>query len=61
MSVKPISNSDISKSVRKFGSGGFGGCTGYFKNEVLGDFEMSVTDKSGGLLIETNSKKYVIS
>jgi hypothetical protein len=59
--IRKCNTSDIKNSIRKFGSGGFFGYLGVFKNSQLGVYQMYVTDFSNRVLIKTNDKKYVFS
>ncbi len=59
--VRKISKSDISGSIRTFGSGGLFGYLGRFKNNRLGSYTMYATELNNLLLVSTHNKKYVIS
>lgn len=56
-----LQESDISYSIRLFGSGGLFGFLGLFKNTSLGKYTMYATDLNHLLFIRTRNKKYVLS
>lgn len=56
-----LQESDISDSIRLFGSGGLFGFLGLFKNTNLGKYTMYATDLNHLLFIRTRNKKYVFS
>jgi hypothetical protein len=55
-----ICTNETSNSV-KFGSGGFFGYLGIFKNDILGSYYMYATDLSNRVVLKTSGKTYVIS
>ncbi|MDE7133835.1 MAG: PH domain-containing protein [Rikenellaceae bacterium] len=59
--IQNIEPSVISKSTRRFGSGGAGGYTGLFYNKVLGNYYIYATEKRNLVLIESKTKKYVFN
>lgn len=61
--IKSIDTYDMekSKNIRIFGSGGLFGYLGYYKNSVLGDFQMYVMDRSSTAVIKTIHESYVVS
>lgn len=61
ISVGPISKSDIDGSIRTFGSGGFFGYLGRFRNKTLGRYTMYATELKHLVLVRTRQKKYVFS
>lgn len=60
-SVTPISNREISNSIRTFGSGGLFGYIGQFKNNIFGNYTMYATEKKNLIYINTKKEKYIIS
>lgn len=58
---KAIPESDIEGSVRVFGSGGFFGFLGKFRNKRLGFYTMYATNLNELILIRTARKTYVFS
>lgn len=59
--VKRIGESDISDSIRTFGSGGLFGYLGRLKSPTLGSYTMYATDLDNLVLIRTSTKTYVFS
>ena len=59
--VVRISKSDINGSIKTFGSDGFFGYIGRFRNNKLGNYSMYVTDMNNLILVRTGNKKYVFS
>lgn len=59
--TRRISKSDIDGSIQTFGSGGFFGYLGRFKNNRLGNYSMYATDLNNLILVRTRNKKYVFS
>ena len=60
--MKRIGKSDISDSIRTFGSGGLFGYIGRFKNSRLGHYRMYATELKNLLFIRTDdNKRYVFS
>ena len=51
----------LKDSVRIFGSGGAGGYIGWFKSPSIGKFYMIASGTKDLLLIQTDTKKYVIN
>lgn len=58
--VAPIKKSEITSSIRIFGSGGLFGYLGIFKNRRMGKFYMYATELSDLYVIKTHNKTYVI-
>jgi hypothetical protein len=56
-----ICTNETDGSIRYFGSGGFFGYLGIFKNDELGKYYMYAMDKSNRLIIKTVGETYVIS
>lgn len=61
LSIEPINQDTIQNSVRIFGSGGFLGNIGYFRNGKLGTYIMYTTSTKNMVCIKTDTKKYVIN
>lgn len=60
--ITPIDREDLEGAFRIFGSGGYGGYTGWFRNHKLGKFFMLIINKKELALVETEKgKKYVIN
>lgn len=59
--VAALTSNDISGAIRTFGSGGFFGYIGYFKNDKIGNFIMFATEMKNLVIIKTNNKTYVVS
>lgn len=59
--MKRIGKSDISDSIRTFGSGGLFGYLGRFKCTALGRYTMYATNLNNLVLIRTDTKTYVFS
>lgn len=59
--IKKITIKEISNAERLFGSGGFFGYVGYFRNNTFGKFIMYSTEKINLIQIKTHDKIYVIS
>lgn len=60
--IQALNLTDIENSHRIFGSSGYGGYTGWFKNNKLGKFYMIILNKKELALVETEQgKKYVIN
>ena len=59
--INQIPKSEINGSIRTFGSGGFFGYLGQFKNNRLGNYTMYATELNNLMLIRTNNKTYVFS
>ncbi|MBR2359416.1 MAG: hypothetical protein IKA75_03240 [Bacteroidaceae bacterium] len=59
--VKRITKFDTDGSMRIFGSGGFFGYLGSFRNEKLGNYVMYATELNNLILICTKNKKYIFS
>jgi len=60
-SVESIAPSVLDGSIRTFGSGGFLGYLGHFKNKRLGHYIMYATELRHLLKVETDRKVYVFS
>lgn len=56
-----LQKTDISDSIRLFGSGGLFGFLGLFRNTSLGKYTMYATDLDHLLFIRTRNRKYVFS
>lgn len=61
INIKEISQFDIDKSIKVFGSDGLFGYFGRFKNKKLGNYTMYATEFKNLILIQTNNKTYVFS
>lgn len=61
LSINSITPNILQNSVRVFGSGGFLGNIGYFKNEKLGTYVMYTTSTEKLVCIKTTTKTYVIN
>lgn len=61
LSINSITPNILQNSVRVFGSGGFLGNIGYFKNEKLGTYIMYTTSTEKLVCIKTTTKTYVIN
>ncbi|MCM1441403.1 MAG: PH domain-containing protein [Roseburia sp.] len=61
LSVEQIGSGELLNSVRIFGSGGFLGNIGYFKNEKFGTYIMYTTSSENLVRIKTETKMYVIN
>jgi len=59
--IRQIAKSDITGSIRTFGSGGLFGYLGRFKSDRLGSYTMYATDMKHLILIRTNEKNYVFN
>lgn len=59
--VESVSSDMIRGSIRNFGSGGFFGYLGNFRNTHLGTYTIYATDRKQLVLIITEKKKFVIS
>jgi len=51
----------IKNSIRIFGSGGFGGYLGKFRNSTIGNYQMYITEKKHLVLIKTKDINYVVN
>ncbi len=58
--IKEISKKDIQGSIRVFGGGGYGGYTGWFRNNTLGRYFMLITNKDELALIITDKGTKVV-
>lgn len=62
INIQPIDSSDLKGSIRVFGSSGYGGYTGWFRNKVIGKYFMLILNKKELALVQTKSgKKYIIN
>ncbi len=61
LSITPINQDILQNSIRTFGSGGFLGNIGYFKNDKLGTYIMYTTSTEKMVCIETGTKKYIMN
>ncbi len=61
INIQRIDRDELNDAYRAWGSGGYFGFTGKFKNPRLGLFYMYATELNDLLLIETEEKKYIIS
>lgn len=60
--LSPITKDDLKGAIRVFGSGGYGGYTGWFRNKTLGKFFMLILNKKELALIETEKgRRFVIN
>ena len=60
-SVQIIDKSMISNSIRLFGSGGVFGYLGKFRNRLLGNYIMYITERKNLILIKTHKKTYIFN
>lgn len=61
VSIKKVNFNEISDAIRTFGSGGYFGFVGYFRNKRYGKFLMYSTERKNLILIRTHDKTYVVS
>ena len=61
VSIKKVENNITAYSIRKFGSGGFGGYLGKFANKELGNYTMYATQIKNLVLIKTAKRQYIVS
>jgi hypothetical protein len=54
-----IVEGETRNSIRTFGSGGFFGALGKFRNDRLGDYKMYVTDASQAVLVKYDGQTIV--
>lgn len=59
--VRAIERSDIRGSIRLFGSGGFFGWFGIFRNNKFGTYRLYCGQLENLYLVKTLTKKYIIS
>lgn len=59
--VRAIARSDIRGSIRLFGSGGFFGWFGVFRNNKFGTYRLYCGQLENLYLVKTTTKKYIIS
>ena len=59
--VRAIERSDIRGSIRLFGSGGFFGWFGIFRNNKFGTYRLYCGQLENLYLVKTTTKKYIIS
>ena len=57
----PIDKEELKDAVRIFGSGGFCGYLGWFRNSNLGNFFLLIKNKENLVLIKWKEKKYIIN
>jgi hypothetical protein len=61
VSIRRLTDRDLTGMIRSFGSGGMGGYIGYFQTPQLGRFYMLAVSKSNLALVSTEEgKQYVI-
>ena len=58
--IRRLSQEDLKHAHRVFGSSGYGGYTGWFRNSQLGKFYMMVLNKKELALIETEKGKKIV-
>ena len=58
--IVSLTKSDLSGSIRVFGSGGYGGYTGWFRNKILGKYFMLVVNTKEIALIKTKKGKQIV-
>ncbi len=62
VTLTPITRDDLKGAIRVFGSGGYGGYTGWFRTKNLGKFFMLILNKDELVMIETDrGRKFVIN
>jgi len=59
--LKKVDDNITAYSIRKFGSGGFGGYLGKFSNKQLGNYTMYATQVKNLVLIKTTKRQYIVS
>ena len=59
--VRAIERSDVRGSIRLFGSGGFFGWFGVFRNNKFGTYRLYCGQLENLYLVKTTTKKYIIS
>ena len=59
--ISAVERSDIRGSIRLFGSGGFFGWFGIFRNSKLGTYRLYSGQLENLYLIKTSTKSYIIS
>ncbi|WP_281671422.1 PH domain-containing protein [Rikenella microfusus] len=59
--VRPIPKAYLDGSFRTFGSGGFFGYLGRFRNKRLGNYTMYATDLNRLVRVDTDRRRYVFS
>ena len=59
--VRAVERSDIRGSIRLFGSGGFFGWFGIFRNNKFGTYRLYCGQLENLYLVKTLTKKYIIS
>ena len=59
--VRAIERNDIRGSIRLFGSGGFFGWFGIFRNSKFGTYRLYCGQLENLYLVKTTTKKYIIS
>ena len=61
ITLEKVDDNITAYSIRKFGSGGFGGYLGKFSNNQLGNYTMYATQMKNLVLIKTAKRQYIIS
>jgi hypothetical protein len=61
VTTREISNGDMGLTIRTFGVGGLFGYFGKFSNTKIGRLTMYATRRNNSVLIETTSKKIILS
>ncbi len=61
ITLEKVDDNITAYSIRRFGSGGFGGYLGKFSNNILGNYTMYATQKKNLVLIKTVKQQYIIS
>ena len=62
VTLTKLSKDDLKGAIRVFGSGGYGGYTGWLRNNQLGKFFMLILNKKELAMIETpKGRKFVIN
>jgi hypothetical protein len=59
--VRAVERSELRGSIRLFGSGGFFGWFGIFRNSKLGTYRLYCGQLENLYLVKTTTKKYIIS
>lgn len=61
INIQTISPQEINNSIRVFGSGGYFGYLGKFKNDKQGAYILYATEKNNLMLIQTLTHNYIVS
>ncbi|MDR2894080.1 MAG: PH domain-containing protein [Alistipes sp.] len=59
--IYQIDSDTLNGSIRTFGSGGVFGYLGRFKNKVLGNYSMYITERKNLIVVKTNDTTYVFN